>query len=622
MSEKWGYCMKATIEKAFEAYIQDTMAERGWIVGTNALWDKKQALFPSYLLAFIKETQPDLWQQMELLHKTELPAKLTEAFIKERDSKGTLHVIRHGFKFYGKNFKLAYFKPAHALVPEASDLFEKNTLHVTRQAPCHPHDNSTVDMVLSLNGVPVATMEVKNPATGQNWKHAIAQYQNDRDPRAPLFLFKKGAVVHFAVDPDEVRMATQLNGGKTFFLPFNRGSNPGEIICGKGNPQHPSGHRTGYFWEDVLNRESFLEIVGSFIFLEVAESIVDDGAGGRKKIAKETMIFPRFHQLDAVRKLIDHSRSEKVGHNYLNSMLHNCHLCPRHCGADRIAGETGFCRAGALPRVALAALHHWEEPCISGSRGSGTVFFSRCNLACVFCQNHDISQDNQGTDISVDRLAAIFMEQQARGAHNLNLVTPTPHVPQIIEALSLARRSGFDLPVVYNTSAYETVETIESLQGWADVYLPDLKYCNDILATRFSNAPGYFEHASLAIQAMIDQTGPCVFDAEGLLRRGVLIRHLALPGQSADSRQIIAAIRERFGQEVWFSLMNQYTPQPGTEAFPELQGRLTDSEYDNLIEYALSLGLENGFIQEPGTASKQFIPTFNLKGVARKEESP
>ena len=306
----------------------------------------------------------------------------------------------------------------------------------------------------------------------------------------------------------------------------------------------------------------------------------------------------------------------------LNSMLHSCHLCPRHCGVDRIAGETGICRAGALPRVALAALHHWEEPCISGSRGSGTVFFSHCNLACVFCQNHDISQDNQGTDISVDRLAAIFLEQQERGAHNLNLVTPTPHVPQIIEALSLARRSGFDLPVVYNTSAYETVETIESLRGWADVYLPDLKYCNDILATRFSNAPGYFEHASLAIQAMIDQTGPCVFDDEGLLRRGVLIRHLALPDQSADSRQIIAAIRERFGQEVWFSLMNQYTPQPGTEVFPELQGRLTDSEYDNLIEYALSLGLENGFIQEPGTASEQFIPTFNLKGVARKEESP
>ncbi|MHC1761068.1 MAG: type I restriction endonuclease subunit R [Negativicutes bacterium] len=309
--------MKATIEKAFEAYIQDTMAERGWIVGTNTLWNKKQALFPQFMLAFIKETQPDLWQQMEMLHAAELPEKLTEAFIKERDSKGTLHVIRHGFKFYGKNFKLAYFKPAHGLVPEALDLFGKNTLHVTRQVPCHPYDNSTVDMVLSLNGVPVATMEVKNPATGQNWKHAIAQYQNDRDPRAPLFLFKKGAVVHFAIDPDEVHMATQLNGGKTFFLPFNRGSNPGEIICGKGNPQHPSGHRTGYFWEDVLNRGSFLEIVGSFIFLEVAESIVDDGAGGRKKIAKETMIFPRFHQLDAVRKLIENSRSEKVGHNYL-----------------------------------------------------------------------------------------------------------------------------------------------------------------------------------------------------------------------------------------------------------------------------------------------------------------
>lgn len=303
-------------------------------------------------------------------------------------------------------------------------------------------------------------------------------------------------------------------------------------------------------------------------------------------------------------------------------MLRSCRLCPRRCGVDRLAGETGFCRAGALPRVALASLHPWEEPCISGTRGSGTVFFSRCNLACVFCQNHDISQEDQGTDIPVDRLAAIFLEQQARGAHNLNLVTPTPYVPQIIEALAIARRTGFILPVVYNTSAYETVETIQALRGWADVYLPDLKYCDDSLARRFSNAPDYFRHAAAAIRTMIDQTGPCVFDGEGLLRRGVLIRHLALPGQDADSRQVLEAIRDQFGPEPWFSLMNQYTPRPGSGACSELARRLSDIEYEDLIEYALSLGLENGFIQEPGAASEQFIPSFDLRGVTCESESP
>lgn len=303
-------------------------------------------------------------------------------------------------------------------------------------------------------------------------------------------------------------------------------------------------------------------------------------------------------------------------------MLRSCRLCPRLCGADRTQDETGFCRASTLPRVALASLHHWEEPCISGTQGSGTVFFSCCNLACVFCQNRDISQSSNGIDVTVARLAEIFLEQQERGAHNLNLVTPTPYVPQIIEALSIARRSGFSLTVVYNTSAYETVETIEALRGWVDVYLPDLKYHSDDLASRLSHAPDYFFHATEAIQAMISQTGPCVFDTDGLLRSGVLIRHLALPGQSADSRKVLAAMRERFGPDVWFSLMNQYTPQPRMEAFPELQRRLTDEEYDDLIDFALSLGLENGFIQETGAASEQFIPAFDLTGVSIKGEAP
>lgn len=310
--------MKATTEKAFEAYIEENMSEkRGWITGDNLLWDKQKALFPEYIIDFIKATQTDLWKQMEKLHGAELTGKLIDTLVKERSTKGTLYIIRHGFKFYGKTFKLAFFKPAHGLVPETLALFNENRLHVTRQVPCHPADGSTVDMVLSLNGIPFATMEIKNPFTGQSWKNAVYQYKTDRDPRAPLFLFKKGAVVHFAVDPDEVHMATRLNGGKTFFLPFNRGSHPGEIECGKGNPQHPSGHRTGYFWEDVLERESFLDIVGSFVFLETTEETVDDGKGGRQKITKETMVFPRYHQLDSVRKLISTARSENTGENYL-----------------------------------------------------------------------------------------------------------------------------------------------------------------------------------------------------------------------------------------------------------------------------------------------------------------
>ena len=308
--------MKATTEKAFEAYIQETMSARGWNSGSNQSWDKNKALFPDQVIAFIKDTQTELWVQMEKLHGQELGDKLIEALVKERDLKGTMYIIRHGFKFYGKTFKLAYFKPAHGLVKETLELFAKNQLHVTRQVSCHPGDSSTVDMVLSLNGIPLATMELKNPATGQTWKHAVSQYKS-RDARAPLFQFSKGAVVHFAVDPDEVYMATRLNKDTTVFLPFNRGSAPGEIECGKGNPLHPSGHRTGYFWEDVLECESFLDIVGSFIFLETSEETVDDGAGGRKKVARETMIFPRYHQLDVVRKLVKSAGIEQAGNNYL-----------------------------------------------------------------------------------------------------------------------------------------------------------------------------------------------------------------------------------------------------------------------------------------------------------------
>ncbi|MFP7754512.1 type I restriction endonuclease subunit R [Thermodesulfobacteriota bacterium B35] len=310
--------MTQTSEHAFETYVESVLLEKsGWQPGTNAQWDVDLALFPARIHAFLQETQPRLWKEMRALHGDGLEDMLINALVKELQIKGTLHILRHGFKFYGKTFRLAYFKPAHGLNDEVLALYAKNQLTVTRQVPCHPGKYDTIDLLFAVNGLPVATCELKNPATGQNWRHAVRQYQNDRDPRAPLFVFQKRALVYFAVDPDEVHMTTRLAGQKTRFLPFNRGSNPGEIQCGAGNPQHDSGHRTGYFWEDVLSRDSFLDILGHFMFVEKKEEKVDDNKGGQRRVVRETLIFPRFHQLDAVRSLVDAARREGPGRNYL-----------------------------------------------------------------------------------------------------------------------------------------------------------------------------------------------------------------------------------------------------------------------------------------------------------------
>jgi type I restriction enzyme R subunit len=307
-----------TQERAFEIYAEEILLTRGgWQSGSNAEWDKERALFPTRIFSFIEKTQPKLWAEMRVLHASGLEALLITTLVKELEVKGSLHVLRHGFKFYGKTFHLEYFKPAHGANYELLELVKQNQLTVTRQVPCHPSDNRTLDMVLAVNGLPVATIELKNPGTGQSWRHAVQQYMEDRDPRAPLFDFEKRALVHFAADPDEVHMTTRLAGDKTFFLPFNRGSHPGQIVCGAGNPVHESGYRTGYFWEEVLQFESFLDILGHFIFLEKNEEKVDDGRGGHRWITKEMMIFPRYHQLDSVRKLIVAARSEGSGRNYL-----------------------------------------------------------------------------------------------------------------------------------------------------------------------------------------------------------------------------------------------------------------------------------------------------------------
>ncbi len=307
-----------TTERTFETYVEEILlTQGGWKVGTNAEWDKEQALFPAQVFAFLQDTQPKLWEQMKAQHGGELEAFLLTTLVKELEVKGSLFVLRHGFKFYGKTFRLAYFKPAHGANYEVLEWFGKNRLTVTRQVACHPGDNNTVDMVLAVNGLPVATIELKNPGTGQTWQHAIQQYQNDRDPRALLFDFKRRALVHFAADTDEVHMTTRLAGEKTFFLPFNRGSHPGQVSCGKGNPQSDSGYRTAYLWEEVLRFESFLDILGNFMFLEKKEEKTDDGRGGLRWVTKETMVFPRYHQLDSVRKLVFATGQEGVGRNYL-----------------------------------------------------------------------------------------------------------------------------------------------------------------------------------------------------------------------------------------------------------------------------------------------------------------
>jgi type I restriction enzyme, R subunit len=310
--------MKQTTEHAFESYVEELLlGGSGWVQGSVANWNKETALFPNQIIDFLQATQSKVWQELKAQHGDGLAAMVMASLSKELDVKGSLHVLRHGFKFYGKLLRLAYFKPAHKLNPEVLALYEQNQLCVTRQVPCHPSDHSTCDMVLSLNGVPVATIELKNAGTGQTWRNAVGQYKRDRDPRAVLFSFKKRALVHFAADTDEVYMTTRLAGDKTYFLPFNRGSHPGETCCGAGNPQHSSGYRTGYFWQDTLKREVFLDILGHYIFLEKKEEKIADAKGGHKLQTKEQLIFPRFHQIDAVSSLLATVRIEGAGNNYL-----------------------------------------------------------------------------------------------------------------------------------------------------------------------------------------------------------------------------------------------------------------------------------------------------------------
>lgn len=299
----------------------------------------------------------------------------------------------------------------------------------------------------------------------------------------------------------------------------------------------------------------------------------------------------------------------------MNDKLQECILCPRECKVDRIYGEKGFCRAGKNVSLARAALHYWEEPCISGEKGSGTVFFSSCTMKCVFCQNYNISTAKVGKEISICRLAEIFIELQNKGAHNINLVTPTHYVPQIIEALKISKNNGLKIPIVYNSSGYEKVETIKMLDGYIDIYLPDMKYFNDKYAKKYSSAPNYFDAAKKSVDEMFKQVGKYEFDECGIMKKGVIIRHLMLPGLLFDSKKILDYIYNKYKNDVYLSIMNQYTPLGNVKNYPELNKKLNPKHYDSLVDYAIGLGIEKAFIQDGETAEESFIPEFNYEGI-------
>ena len=297
--------------------------------------------------------------------------------------------------------------------------------------------------------------------------------------------------------------------------------------------------------------------------------------------------------------------------------LSSCTLCPRNCKADRNSGKTGFCGVDSTIYLARAALHMWEEPCISGKKGSGAVFFSGCGLRCCFCQNHDIAIGSRGLPVTVERLSEIFLELQEKGAANINLVTGTHYVPQIIQALDMAGEKGMDLPVVYNSSGYEKVETLELLEGYVDVYLPDMKYMESELAQKFSHAADYPETAKAAIGEMVRQTGKCEFGEDGYIRKGTIVRHLILPGHTRNSVKVLKYLHETYGDNIYISIMNQYTPVRIFDTCKELNRKVTKREYEKVLDAAVDMGIKNGFIQEGETASESFIPDFDYEGVEK-----
>lgn len=298
---------------------------------------------------------------------------------------------------------------------------------------------------------------------------------------------------------------------------------------------------------------------------------------------------------------------------YMNELLNTCILCPRKCGVNRNNGEVGFCHAENKIRIAKAYLHKWEEPPITGKNGSGTIFFSNCNLKCVYCQNYYIGEEGNGVDISVERFSEICLKLQSEGATNINLVTPTHYVPLIIDGLKMAKKNGLNIPIVYNSSGYEEVNTIKLLDGVVDIYLPDFKYYDNEYAKKYSKCNDYFEFTTKALDEMIRQKPSCKFDKDGNMTSGVIIRHLMIPGLEEDSKRILNYLYNKYENKIFYSIMNQYTPVRKLQ-FEELNRVVKQEKYDEIIDYAWDLGIRNAFIQDGGTQSDSFIPKWDFKG--------
>ena len=290
--------------------------------------------------------------------------------------------------------------------------------------------------------------------------------------------------------------------------------------------------------------------------------------------------------------------------------LKSCNICPHKCGVNRSNGIKGRCKCDNKIKIALASVHNYEEPCISGKNGSGTVFFSNCNLNCIYCQNYEISQLGKGKEITIEHLAQIFIKQQEKNVNNINLVTPTMYVPQIIEAIKIARKKGLEIPIVYNTNGYESVETLKLLEGYVDIYLPDLKYYYDDLAKKYSKVDNYFEIATKAIQEMYRQVGTPVLDENGVMKKGLMIRHLILPNEVQNSKKVLKWIKENIDSNVYVSIMAQYFPTYKAKEIPEIARKITKEEYEKVENYLYELDLENGYIQELGEHEEEYVPTW------------
>ena len=294
-----------------------------------------------------------------------------------------------------------------------------------------------------------------------------------------------------------------------------------------------------------------------------------------------------------------------------------CNLCPRKCLIDRTK-TLGYCKATDKIKVARSALHYFEEPSISGTNGSGTIFFSNCNLKCCYCQNKEISTDGFGKEVSIERLSEMMLELEERGANNINLVTPTHYVPSIIEAIKIAKSKGLSIPIVYNTSGYESVETLKLLDGYIDIYLTDFKYFDDKLGKDLSKCSNYFEVASKALDEMYRQTGKNSFNKDGLMTKGIIVRCLVLPTKSDDTKKIINYLYKKYQDNIYLSIMNQYTPVNHIKDYPFLNKTVSEDEYNDVIDYAIDLGIKNAYMQEGGTCSESFIPSFDLEGVIER----